>query len=202
MHHLSNSLLKGVAAVLPIALTLYLIYWLALTIERAVRPLLVLLLSEAYYVPGMGFVAGLVLLYLIGLLGDAWLFQQFFRLGRHLIERIPLVKTLYKSLRDFVNYFSLAKSEENLNQVVLVTIADAHLIGFQTGDERKVMGVLPLPDDIVAIYLPMSYQVGGYTLYVPRSWVEPVDLSMEEAIRIVFTAGLGGSTNGKDTGDH
>lgn len=193
MHYISNILLKGLATLLPIALTLYLIYWLVISIETGIRSVIVSVVSESYYLPGIGLGFGLLLLYLIGLLADAWLFQQVFRLGERLLMRIPLVKFVYRSLRDFTNYFSVDKRQENLHRVVMVSIAEARLIGFQTADQTAAMRMLPLSEGMVAVYLPLSYQVGGYTVYVPSSWVEPVDISFEDAFRLALTAGLDSS---------
>lgn len=193
MHYISNILLKGLATLLPIALTLYLIYWLVISIETGIRSVIVSVVSESYYLPGVGLGFGLLLLYLIGLLADAWLFQQVFRLGERLLMRIPLVKFVYRSLRDFTNYFSVDKRQENLHRVVMVSIAEARLIGFQTADQAAAMRMLPLSEGMVAVYLPLSYQVGGYTVYVPSSWVEPVDISFEDAFRLALTAGLDSS---------
>ncbi|WP_260291200.1 DUF502 domain-containing protein [Sedimenticola hydrogenitrophicus] len=193
MHHLSNILLKGLATLLPVALTLYLIYWLVISIETGIRSVIVSVVSESYYLPGVGLGFGLVLLYLIGLVADVWLFQQVFRLGERLLVRIPLVKFVYRSLRDFTNYFSVDKRQENLHRVVMVSITELRLIGFQTADQAAAMELLSLPEGMVAVYLPLSYQVGGYTVYVPSSWVEPIDIPFEDAFRLALTAGLNDS---------
>lgn len=193
MHHVSNILLKGLATLLPIALTLYLIYWLAITLETSLRAVIVAVVTEEYYLPGVGLGFSLVLLYLIGRVADVWLFRQLLRLGDWMLVRIPLVKFIYRSLRDFTNYFSVDERREKLHRVVMVSIAEARLIGFQTADQSAAAEMLPLADGMVAVYLPLSYQVGGYTVYVPDSWVEPVDIPFEDALRLALTAGLNGA---------
>ncbi|WP_275096676.1 DUF502 domain-containing protein [Sedimenticola hydrogenitrophicus] len=193
MHHISNILLKGLATLLPVALTLYLIYWLVISTETGIRSVIVAVVSESYYLPGVGLGFGLVLLYLIGLVADLWLFQQVFRLGERLLVRIPLVKFVYRSLRDFTNYFSVDQRQENLHRVVMISITELRLIGFQTADQAAAMEMLSLSEGMVAVYLPLSYQVGGYTVYVPSSWVEPIDIPFEDAFRLALTAGLNNS---------
>lgn len=195
MRSLSNILLKGLAAVLPVALTLYLMYWLGISIERMLRPVITLVVPAQYYLPGMGLVAGLIMLFFIGLAVNAWVVQRLFRLGERLLERIPLVKSVYGALRDFMDYFSNAQQRSDLKQVVMVSIADTRALGFLTSEHVKDMPGISLSDDIVAVYMPMSYQLGGYTLYVPRARVEPVDLSIEDAMRRVLTAGLSKSAS-------
>ncbi|HEX9802339.1 MAG TPA: DUF502 domain-containing protein, partial [Gammaproteobacteria bacterium] len=88
-------MLKGLAALLPVGLTFYFIYWLSISIERVLRPVLVSVLAEKYYLPGMGLIAGLVVLYFLGLTVNAWIVKRLFRVGEGLLERIPLIKSIY-----------------------------------------------------------------------------------------------------------
>jgi uncharacterized membrane protein len=183
-------LLKGLAAVLPVALTLYLVYWLGTSIERVLRPTILWVVPESLYLPGMGLATGLVLLFFIGLLVNAWIVQRLLQFGEQLLEKIPLIKSVYGALRDFMGYFSAAGQRRDLKQVVLVTLGDTRLLGFITQERVEDLPGVSLQEDVVAVYLPMSYQIGGYTLYVPRSSLQPVDLSIEEAMRRILTAGL------------
>ncbi|MDT8452572.1 MAG: DUF502 domain-containing protein [Gammaproteobacteria bacterium] len=190
MRYLSNILLKGLAAVLPVGVTIYLVYWFSVSLERVLQPVITSLIPERFYWPGMGVVAGLILLFFIGLVVNAWLFRNLFKVGENLIERIPLIKSIYSTLRDFVEYFSITERRKNLKQVVLLTINDMHLIGFITAEEVNDIPQFQESDDIVAVYFPMSYQIGGYTLYLSRAQLEPLDMSIEDAMRRVLTAGL------------
>lgn len=191
MRHVWTIMLKGLAALLPVGLTFYFIYWLSISIERVLRPVLVSVLAEKYYLPGMGLVAGLIVLYFLGLTVNAWIVKRLFRVGEGLLEKIPLIKSIYGSLHDFMEYFSTVDERRGMKQVVLVSIADARLIGFVTGEQIRDVPFPESPDEeIVAVYLPLSYQIGGYTIFLPRSHVEPVDISMEDAMRRVLTAGL------------
>lgn len=190
MRHIGSVLLKGLVAVLPVGLTLYLIYWLGLSIERILHPIITFVIPERFYLPGMGLAAGIVLLFFIGLGVNAWIVQRLLHLGESLLEKIPLVKSVYGALRDFISYFSSADERGELTQVVMVSIADVQVLGFLTREHVRDIRGAALPSDAVAVYLPMSYQIGGYTVYLPRSRIQPVDMSMEEAMRQVLTAGL------------
>lgn len=190
MRNVGNVLLKGLAAVLPVGLTLYLIYWLAITIEEILHPVMAAVVPGPLYLPGMGLAAGLLLLYFIGLAVNAWVVRRLIHVGENILERIPLVKSVYGTLRDFMDYFSTTQQRRDLRQVVLVSVADTRMLGFITEEHIEDMPGITLPEDTVAVYLPMSYQIGGYTLYLPRSKVEPLDISIEDAMRRVLTAGL------------
>lgn len=186
-----STLFKGLAAVLPVGLTVYLVYWLGVTIEGVLRPLIMALLPDRWYWPGMGLIAGMVLLFFIGLAVNAWLVRYLFELGEGLIGRIPVIKSVYSSLRDFMEFFSVPQQRKDLQTVVMVSFGDARLIGFLTAENIRDLPRSASSEEIVAVYLPMSYQIGGYTAYLPRSRVEPLDIPVEDAMRRVLTAGLG-----------
>jgi len=191
MRYLTTIFLKGLGAVLPIALTIYFIYWLGKSIELLIRPILLYFIPQGIYWPGMGLVAGVLLLFGIGLLVDAWIIRQLFRLGEVILEKIPLVKSIYSSLRDFMDYFTRLKEKDSVQKVVSVRFGEARLIGFVTNSKRNTtLSKISDTDDLVSVYLPMSYQIGGYTVYVPRDQVEPLDMSVEDAMQMVLTAGL------------
>jgi uncharacterized membrane protein len=191
MRYLTTIFLKGLGAVLPIALTLYFIYWLGRSIELLIRPLLLYFLPQDIYWPGMGLVAGVLLLFGIGLLVDAWIIRKLFRFGEIILDKIPLVKSIYGSLRDFMDYFTRLKEKDSVQKVVSVRFGDAHLIGFVTnGKSNMTFSTTSDSKDLISVYLPMSYQIGGYTIYVPRDMIEPLDMSVEDAMQMVLTAGL------------
>lgn len=191
MRHVWSILLKGLAAILPVALTLYFISWLSVSMERLLRPVISAVVPGDYYIPGMGLVAGLVLLFFFGLAVNAWIVQRVLRLGEQILERIPLIKSIYGAIRDFMEYFSTTEQRRDMKQVVMVSVAGVQLLGFVTREKlRDVPGLSQKENDLIAVYLPMSYQIGGYTIYLSRTQVEPLDMPMEDAMRMVLTAGL------------
>jgi uncharacterized membrane protein len=190
MRYLTTIFLKGLGAVLPIALTLYLIYWLGRSIELLIRPILLYCIPEGIYWPGMGLLTGVLLLFGIGLLVDAWIIRRLFTLGEAVLDKIPLVKSIYGSLRDFMDYFTSLKENKSMQKVVSVRIGEARLIGFVTKEEIADAAKPTHLNNLVAVYLPMSYQIGGYTIYIPREMLEPLDMTVEDAMKTVLTAGL------------
>ena len=98
--------LKGLAVTIPVALTVAIVWWLASIAEQMLGGLLVYLLPEGWYVPGMGIVAGIALIFLVGLLSHVIIFQKLFEWGEVLLNRLPLVKSIYSALKDFIGYLS------------------------------------------------------------------------------------------------
>ena len=194
MQFVWKTFLKGLATALPVTLTLYLIYWLAVTAERALRPIMIAILPYDFYWPGIGLLAAIGLIFVIGIAVNAWLVKRLFDMGESILDRIPLVKSIHGALRDFTRFFSREKQQESLSNAVAVTIGGVQLIGFLVKDNvSHVLGMEDQENDLVAIYLPMSYQVGGYTICVSRDQVRSLEMSNEDTMRWILTAGLSDS---------
>jgi uncharacterized membrane protein len=191
MKSIGKIFLTGIFTVLPILATVYLVVWLLSAIERFLGKPLLFLLPDDSYRAGMGLLAGIALVFVTGLLMRAWLFRQIVKGGEELLMHIPLVKGVYKALKDFFGLFS-ATSGSDLLQVVSLQLpgSDMRLLGFITRSDFSDLPPGVGKEGEVAVYLPMSYQVGGYTILVPRSRVTAVDMSREEALRFLLTAGI------------
>jgi len=197
MAFIGRTFARGLIVVLPAVVTVYLLWLLLSTVETLVGWVLdqAGLEPEVYGVGvghGIGVVLVVVVVFVIGLLMKSALAQQFYRAFESLLGRVPLVKTLYGSVRDLMGFFSGEKSRA-LGKVVMVDLngdGRQRLIGFLTRDS---FGDLPegVGDERhVAVYLPMSYQLGGFTTIMPRDSVEPIDMPIEQAMRFALTAGV------------
>jgi len=189
MRKIWNTMLKGLVALLPIGLTVYLVYWLAVAAETLFSRLLKLVIPDTAYWPGLGLVAGLIVLYLAGLAVNAYVVRRALRLSDDLFARIPVVKTFYVAIRDFMTFFPSAGKGSDLKRVVLVPFGPGKAIGFVTAESSAALGVAE-GDDLVAVYLPMSYMIGGYTVFLPRHAIEPTALSVEAGMRIALMGGV------------
>jgi len=191
MRKIWNTVLKGLVAILPLGLTVYVVYWLAVTAERFFSKVIKLLVPEPYYWPGLGLLIGLVVLYFVGLAINAYFVGRALRMSDALFARIPVVKTIYLAIRDFMRFFPSSGQGSDLRRVVLVQFGPGKVIGFVTAESDEMLRrSTPAGDDMVAVYLPMSYMVGGYTIFVPRELVETTALSVEEGMRIALMGGV------------
>ncbi len=191
MNALGKLFLKGLAVVIPVALTLAILWWMAAGAEQLMGAILKFTLPDGWYVPGMGLVSGLVLIALIGLLSHVLVFQKIFNLGEAIFHRLPLVKTIYTAIKDFIGYLSPEKGNE-MGKVVLVQLPGQsfQLIGFVTREQFADLPFTPSAEDPVAVYMPMSYMIGGYTLFLPRSCLTHLDIPFEQAMRLVLTGAV------------
>jgi uncharacterized membrane protein len=191
MKKISNLLMKGLATVLPIGMTIYVVTWLVGTMDSVMHRALVLIIGSENYRPGMGILAGLVLLIGVGIIVNNYLVKRLIDVWDSWLTRIPLVKTVYSAFRDVVKLLPSGENQRDLQSVVTWRVAGARLLGFVTHDAIVQLKTHPEDSDLVAVYFPMSYMLGGYTLYLPKHELEPVNLSVEEAMRLAITGGMG-----------
>jgi len=191
MNTLVKLFLKGLAVVIPAVLTLAILWWMAKGAEEMLGGLLLRILPSGWYVPGMGVASALAITVLIGLLTHVLVFQKLFAIGDEILKRLPLVKTIYSALKDFVDYFS-PNTSRAMSKVVLVKLPGQEFeqLGFVTREDFSSLPLEITIDEPVAVYLPMSYQIGGYTLILPRSSLTPVDMRFEDAMKLVLTGAV------------
>ena len=205
LNRLRTWFLQGIALLAPLIITLALLIWLGQSVEVFVGGLLRHLLPDAWYVPGMGLVVGLLVTLAAGLLANLFLVRWLVELAERVLDRIPLVKSLFQGLKDVARFFART-GDQDLGRPVVVTLpvgdASIAMVGFMMQEHAD----LPLSEedgeqqDLVAVYLPMSYQIGGYTLYLERGRVRPLAVGAEQALRSVITGGA--LTEGASPADH
>jgi uncharacterized membrane protein len=188
---LGKLFLKGLVVVIPVSLTLAILWWMARGAEEILGGMLMRFLPEGWYIPGMGVVSAVAMTILIGLLTHVILFQKLFALGDTILNRLPLVKTIYSALKDFIAYLS-PDSKMAMSKVVLVRIPGQQFeqLGFVTREDFSRLPINLMVEEPIAVYLPMSFQIGGYTLFLPRSCLTPVDMSFEEGMKLILTGAV------------
>lgn len=182
--------MKGLATVLPIALTVYAIVWLLMTAESVMHRVVTLVLPESHYWPGLGIVAGLLVLFVVGSAVNAYLVRRTIRVWERFLGRIPVVKTVYSAIRDMTRLLPSGDSHGDLQSVVLWRTQGAYLLGFITREALPEFGEATPEADLVAVYVPLSYMIGGVTLYLPRSALTALDMPVETAMRLALTGGM------------
>ena len=190
MKRISATILKGLVAILPLALCIYLLYWLLSGTEALLKTVYLSVVPDRFYFPGVGIVLALVLLFAIGLLVQTFVVRWLLEFGEGLIDRIPLFKSIYTSIRDFTQFVSSSAASE-ADKVVAVTLPDgSKMIGLITSDHLAEKFFDGEDASRVAVFLPMSYNLGGYTIYARKDQLQVLDIGVEEAMRIVLTGGV------------
>lgn len=181
--------IRGLLTALPLGLTVYLLYlfltWSETLAKRAIQPFI-----GDIYVPGMGLLLGVVFIFALGFFVSRPGVGKLFLLIELPFTNLPVIKSIYSSLKDFANYFTPRRDQAALQTVVALRPPGQpiEIVGLVT---RQSMDDAPpglLEGDRVAVYLPMGYMIGGYTVFVPRDWVHPVEMTVEEAMRAALFA--------------
>jgi len=182
--------LQGIAVVTPAILTLWICYKAISGLDKAVR-------SGMEYVrlrplPGLGFVLAVAGIYVIGLLTHIWLFRKFVGIGEALVTRVPLVKSLYAAIKDMLQLVGGGEPASRGTAARLNLMeGKVHMLGILT-QRKPEQQIGEAERGRVAVYLPMSLQIGGFTVYVPRESVEEIkDMDVETVMKLSMTAGVG-----------
>lgn len=188
--------LTGLFAILPILVTISLVMWLIGAAESVFGGVLSVLLPGGLYQRGMGLVIAIGLIFFVGLAMQGIVSKQVLVWVDQQLNRIPLIKTIYGAVRDLTDLVS-NKGGQKLGKVVMLQWPDQpiRLVGFVTLEDLSRFDIAA-EEDCVAVYMPMSYQIGGYTVFIPRKYLTPLDMSLEDAMRFVITAGVSRSDNG------
>jgi len=196
MKPISKIFFKGLIAIIPLSLTLYLLFWFVGTAELALGNIFKFFFPDSWYIKGLGFVLGLPLVFFFGAFLESRTFRSLFNNLEELVLQIPVVKSVYTTIRDFSSLFS-SKNKGKFKQVVLVNVppGNGQQIGFITvSDFEEVLHTF-IADDQIAVFLPFSYQMGGNTVIMSRENVTEIDMSVEDALRFIATAGVVGNVN-------
>lgn len=192
---INKNILTGLITLVPVILTFYLLYWFVVTTESFLGDGIRTSISEEFYRPGMGVIAGLIVAFLVGLFMQTIIAQHLLASIERLLKRLPIVKSIYLSIRDLLDYFSSEK-QKDFDQVVSISWGDTgmQIIGLVTQADMTQMPVGFDQKDSLLVYIPMSYGIGGFAVLVPRSATKPLNMSMEDAMRFALTAGVTSST--------
>ena len=193
-HQLMNKIQKifvsGLISFLPIAVTIYIVYAGVTIVENLLGRFLIYVLPENAYIPGYGFLATLVLIFLLGLSLNNFVTAGLLQQLQEKLTEIPFIKVVYSPLRDLMNLFSKANGSGALQKVVFVQIDDnKEIIGLVTRENfADLESVIKINPNKIAVYIPMSYGMGGYTLLIDKDKVKPVDIPVEKAMSLALTA--------------
>lgn len=195
-------LVKGFVVVLPILGTLAIGSWLFVLFESILGASLKWGLGTGgleaegpwryvRYYTGMGTLLSLVIIFFVGLFIDVWWVKIVWNWMEALLDRLPLVKSIYGSFRDLIGFFA-SKPHTSASQVVIVKLggSGAEAIGLVTREDFSDLPDGFVGSGVVAVYLPFSYSMSGFTILVRRTDVRRVDMTVEEAMRFAITAGL------------
>ena len=177
---------QGLIITVPVAITGYVLYKMVALIGSFVS--LFGTIVSPFIDPFIVIIIALLLIFLMGLLGSSIILRPLFSLFDHALERTPVVKTIYTSIKDLLSAF--VGSKKRFNKPVLVTINKENNIqqlGFITQED---LSELKIAKGTMAVYVPLSYSFSGNLLIVPVDHITFVDASSHEVMKFIVSGGV------------
>lgn len=175
-----NYVLNGLLIALPVFGTAYIIYKLFIWLDG--------LLPGQWKYPGIGILILIVVLAMMGWLGSLLINDRIKGFVHHLIERVPGIGNLYKTINDILSAF--VGSKKRFNQPVLVKVSeqlDMEMIGFITDTDLTELGQI---DGKVAVYFPMSYSFAGHLVVVPIKNIKRIERNPVDVMKYTVSGGV------------
>lgn len=186
MKQLQKIFLQGLITFLPIAVTIYIVYAGVVIVDNFFGSALRALLPV--YIPGLGFLLTILLIFLLGLLLNNLITGGLLQSLQNRLTRVPFIKAIYSPLRDLMNLFNKGTAK-GLKTVVLVDMGNGtKVLGLVTRDSFTDLPIIePHAQDQIAVYVPLSYSLGGFTLLVSRTRITEIDMPIERAMSLAIT---------------
>jgi uncharacterized membrane protein len=177
MKKISQYFLQGLLFLVPLFVTVYVIYWVFVRIDGILD----------MPVPGVGFIVTIVFVTLVGFGASNFLTKNIMGLVDKIFARLPLVKMIYTAIKDLVNAFVGDKKSFNRPvQVVIDRESNLRVLGFATRDGLDSIGI----QDSMAVYLPQSYNFAGNLIIVDREQVTPMSADPGEVMKLIVSGGV------------
>lgn len=183
--HIRTTLIAGLLAILPIGVTLFVLKFFFELLDPILGPIFDM--GNVQIFPGLGVIVLLILLYVVGIITTKILSARIVNLGHKLIERIPVISSIYSTTRSGVEILSGTQGFESRG-VVLVDFPRPAMkaIGLITAE----LGVLN-GEPMVAVYIPTTpVPSSGFLIVVALSDVTPTDISVDDAMKIIVSGGI------------
>ncbi len=194
MKSILKNFINGILTIVPIILVIYVIYKTFMFLDSLLGNTLKPFFKDDY-IPGIGLLTTIVLITLLGWMSTKYITGKIIKLIDKLLEKIPVVKTIYSVIKDTVQSF--LGDKKSFSKVALVTLPGTEVksIGFITSDQLETFHD-PLKD-YVAVYIPQTFQVAGFTFLIPKEQVEVIDVKAEDAMKFVLSGGMTTSSKTK-----
>jgi len=201
---LRSSFLTGLVVVLPVGLTIYVVWGVIGWIDGWILPLIPShlqpdALMRHYFGPeanfpvrGVGVLVFLIFTALMGWLARGLIGRTLMRQAEGIVDRVPLVRSIYSGVKQVTETF-FAKSEKSFDRTCLVEFPrpGTWAVGMvSSAPKGEIAAKLPGKDEMVAVFLGLTPLTSGMLLFVPAREVIFLDMKADEAIRLIVSAGL------------
>jgi len=185
MKKLVRFFLQGILYTAPLAITVYILYLIFKNVDGFLQEWIQELFDIK--IPGLGLVIIIVLLIIIGYIGQTFIARPFKYLFNRLLKKIPILKVIYSAFKDLFTAF--VGEEKKFNRPVKVLVNKSlqiEKLGFLTEEDLSLIH----ENEKVAVYFPHSYNWSGELVLVPRNLVVEIDIPPAEVKKFIVSAGV------------
>ena len=185
MKRITQYFLQGVLLVAPVAIIIYIIYSLFITVDGLLIDKLEVIMG--FKIPGLGIIISFIFLTLLGLLGETALIRPVKKIIQKLIEKVPVLNLLYTSLNDLFKAFVGKEKKFSVPVKVLFNKEnDLWKLGFITKETMEEIG----NEELAAVYFPHSYNFSGELYLIPNERIIKIDISPAETMKFIVSGGV------------
>lgn len=188
---LKRYFLTGLLVVIPIWGTVLILKTLFVAVDSILGNMLADVVTKGYYVPGLGILTLVLLIIIAGFMATNYIGGQLVRRWEEFLERVPIVHGIYATLKSMMDILSFPQRTK-YNKVVMIQFPrdGNYSLAFVTGETREAVQA-SASEPLIHVYVPTSPNpTSGYFLLVPEREVVAVDLSVEEAMKLIVSGGL------------
>ena len=189
---LRNYFLTGLVAAAPVAITIWVAMWFVQSVDSWFAPFIPNALRVLpFSLPGLGLIAALLLLTTLGFLTANFFGRAIIGYGESLVDRLPLIRGIYSTLKQIFETVA-TQSNKNFKSVVLFEYPrkDIWAIGFVTTEAKGEISEKK-DNNLLCLFAPTTPNpTSGYLLFVPKEDTVALDMSVEDAAKLIISAGL------------
>ena len=191
---LKNCFLTGLLVILPISITVYVIWILIRGMDAILKYIPAKYLPETYlqiHIPGLGLILVVILVFVVGLLTRNIIGRKIVHLGENIVDRIPLVRVLYTGVKQLLEPLFLQKTN-GFKRVALIEYPrrGVHVIGFITGESKGEVQN-KTSKDMMNVFVPTTPNpTSGFYILIPEDEVVYLNMSVEDAFKLIISGGI------------
>ena len=186
MKKFANYFLQGLLYITPLGITIFILYNLLKFVDGLLKPYFIDLIGS--YIPGVGLIAIVLLLTLLGYIGQTIIAKPIKATIEKILNRAPILKVIYSSLKDLLSGFM--GKDKKFTRPVLVkvnTVSELEKLGFLTQEDVRNIGV---EGKKAAVYFPHSYNFSGELFIVPCEHIKEINGSPAEVMKFIVSGGV------------
>jgi uncharacterized membrane protein len=195
-----NYFLTGLLVVGPVTITLYIAWYVINAVDRWVKPYIPAVYNPDKYlpfeIPGLGLLFGFIGLTMIGALAANLIGRSVISAGEMMLGRMPVVRNVYRGIKQIFESVVTASSPQQAQAFQRVAVIEfpspgIYALVFVTAQAADEIAALHPDDDLVSVFMPTHFvPPSGFVVFVPRRSITPVDLTFEDAAKIIISAGM------------